>query len=320
MAVPLLNHRLLFVLGKGGVGRSAVSGALALAATRQGKRTLLIEADLQTPIASAYGQHPGYDPVELASGLWGMALDGQKSLEQYLSLVVPGPVLHAVFATSLYKYFVQAAPAVRELLMMGKVYHEIELRPDPQWGMVVFDAPASGQALSMLRMPFAARETFGESVVGREARNVENFFRTSGKCAFVGVTTAEPLPMSETLEFNHALHALGLGLAAVAFNRVSSASFENADVSRMLRRGSHDSKTGDLRPLAEIARQELRRRARERRALTILRRQIECATIRLKERRGITGRQLIEDLADQLAGSDEPGEAKSTSDESIAAD
>ncbi len=68
--------------------------------------------------------------------------------------------------------------------MMGKVYHEIERRAAPlkPWDLLVFDAPASGQALSMIRSPFAAEETFGESVVGREARNIARLLSDRRKC------------------------------------------------------------------------------------------------------------------------------------------
>src|SRR5258708_12730686 len=139
-----------------------------------------------------------------------MHLGGRESLEEYLGLVVARPILRAVFMSSLYQYFVDAAPAVRELTMMGKIFHEIERRPasEPQWNLVVFDAPASGQALSMIRMPFAARETFGESVVGREADHVAGFLRNQGICAMVEVTPADPLAIPDTPEPHRPLSKL----------------------------------------------------------------------------------------------------------------
>ncbi|HXR24298.1 MAG TPA: ArsA-related P-loop ATPase, partial [Candidatus Binataceae bacterium] len=195
MTDRLLERRLIAVLGKGGVGRTSISAAVATAAARRGKRTLLIEADLRGPVAVSRGKAPGYRPVELETNLFAMTLGGRESLEDYLSFVVPRIVLRAVFASSIYQYFVHAAPALRELTMMGKVYHEIERRATPlkPWDLVVFDAPASGQALSMIRTPFAAQETFGESVVGREARNIARLLLDPRKCAMVVVTTAEAL-------------------------------------------------------------------------------------------------------------------------------
>jgi len=298
----LLAHRLITVLGKGGVGRTSISAAIAALAARRGMRTLVIEADLRGPIATSYGKQPGFKQVELEENLYGMTLGGQESLEEYLSLVVPRPILRAVFASAFYQYFVHAAPALRELTMIGKVFHEIERRPAAMkpWNLVVFDAPASGQALSMIRTPFAARETFGESVVGREARNIAGLLRDRARCAMVAVTTAEALAMAETLEVNRTLVALELETAAIFFNRTSPAAFEAGDIARMVRRGAHSPALKHLDELAGIARAELKRRARERRALAILRRQIGCGVIEVEERRGFSGAGLTDRLVDQI--------------------
>jgi anion-transporting ArsA/GET3 family ATPase len=302
MIDDLLAHRLVAVLGKGGVGRTSISAAIATVAMRRGKRTLIIEADLRGPIARSYGQTPGFDPVEFEANLFGMTLGGQESLEDYLGLVMPRTILRAVFASSIYQYFVQAAPALRELTMMGKVFHEIERRPASlkPWDLVVFDMPASGQALSMIRTPFAARETFGESVVGREARNIAGLLLDRRKCAIVAVTTAETLAMTETLELNRTLAALGVATTAIYFNRTSPAAFESDDIARIMRRGARVPELRHLETLAETARAELQRRTRERRALAILRRQVECEVIEVEDRRGLSGVALRRGLADQV--------------------
>src|SRR5260370_41239048 len=168
-------------VGKGGGARARVSRAFAAYAARKGMRTLVMESDPHTPVAASYGANASYVPVELAPNLWSMHLGGRESLEEYLSLVVPRPILRAVFMSSLYQYFVDAAPAVRELTMMGKIFHEIERRPasgsEPEGNLIVFDAPASRQALRIIPMPVAAAETFRASVVGRGADNGGGFLR-----------------------------------------------------------------------------------------------------------------------------------------------
>jgi anion-transporting ArsA/GET3 family ATPase len=298
----LLAHRLIVVLGKGGVGRTSISAAIATLAARRGIRTLVVEADLRGPIAASYGKPPGFKQVELEPNLYAMTLGGQESLEEYLSLVVPRPILRIVFASAFYQYFVHAAPALRELTMMGKVFHEIERRAAPlkPWNLVVFDAPASGQALSMIRTPFAARETFGESVVGREARNIARLLSDRAKCAMVTVTTAESLAMAETLELKRTLATLQLEPAAIFFNRISPAAFAAGDIARMVRRGASAPALKHLDVLAGIARAELKRRSRERRALAILRRQAGCGVIEIEERKGISGAALTNRLLEQI--------------------
>ncbi len=298
----LLDRRLIVVLGKGGVGRTSISASIAAMAARGGIRTLLIEADLRGPIALSYGKSPTFEQVDLEPNLFAMTLGGQESLEDYLSFVVPRPILRIVFASALYQYFVHAAPGLRELTMMGKVYHEIERRAPPlkPWKLVVFDAPASGQALSMIRTPFAARETFGDSVVGREAQNIANLLGDSARCAMVAVTTAESLAIAETLELEHTLASLKLDTAAIFFNRVSPAAFTTGDIARMVRCGAGAPALKHLEVLAEVARAELQRRSRERRALAILRRQSQCEVLEIEERKGVTGTALASRLIEQL--------------------
>jgi len=298
----LLKRRVIAVLGKGGVGRTSVSGALAMLAAQRGLRTLVIETDPQTPLAVGFGKRSGFAPRRLAAKLWGMFLGGQESLEDYLGKVVPRPVLRIVFASSIYQHFVRAAPAVRELMMMGKIYDAIERQSpgEPRWDVIVFDAPASGHALSMLRMPFVAREGFGESLVGREAKEVVRFFRDRALCAMVAVTTAEPLAMAETLELNRALVRLGLEIAAVVFNRKSPAPFESGNIALMVRRGTRELALRHVDYLAGIAGSELKRKSREARALEMLRRQIGAPRILLHERRGFAGTALFAELFAQL--------------------
>jgi anion-transporting ArsA/GET3 family ATPase len=294
----------IVTLGKGGVGRTSVATAIGLFAAGQGMRTLVIETDPQRPIAASYGRKPGLEPVALEPHLWSLFLGGQESLEDYLGLVVPRPILRAVFASSLYQYFVNAAPALRELTMMGKIYHETERRPKSMlpWDLLVVDAPASGQALGMVRMPFVARETFGGGIVGSEAGEVARFFRDPAKCAMVVVTTAEALAISETLEIHHALEGLQLATAAVLFNRASTGGFEAGDITRMIARASRKARLKHVTELAEIARADLRRRNQERRALGIIQRQIAAPVARLSEHRGLWGRNLGAALAAELTG------------------
>ena len=265
--------------------------------------TLVMETDPQRPIAASYGQMPGLEPVALRHRLWSLFLGGQESLEDYLGMVVSRSILRAVFASKLYQYFVNAAPALRELTMMGKIYHEIERRPKnkPPWDVIMVDAPASGQALGMVKMPFVAHETFGGGIVGREAGEVARFFRDPRKCAMVLVTTADALALSESLEIYHALEHLQLAIAAVVFNRASAGTFDAEDITRMIARGSRNARLKHADELAEIARADLRRRNKERRALDIIQRQIAAPVARFTEHLDCSGRSLGAALAAELA-------------------
>ena len=129
MLNEILAHRVLIVLGKGGVGKSTLSAAIAKIATTSGDRALVMECDSRAPLAATFGVAPSFAPTHVAHNLDLMTLDGRAALEEYLRLVVPGGMLlKAVFASRIYQFFVQAAPGLRELMMLGKVYYEARAR------------------------------------------------------------------------------------------------------------------------------------------------------------------------------------------------
>jgi arsenite-transporting ATPase len=315
MLNSLAAHRVLLVLGKGGVGKTTLSAALARAAAESGLRVLAMECDSRAPMAAALGLKPSFEPVDAAANLAIMVLEGRHSLEEYLRLVFPGrALLGAVFSSRLYQFFVQAAPGLRELMLLGKIYYECERKPEtkPHWDLIVVDAPASGQALSLLKMPAAARETFGESVVGHEAGNIARMLRDRRECAVIQVTTAEPLALSETIETYAALAAIHMEPAAVVFNRASSERFDERNLAAAGRRAARAIDANSWRHLAELGRRELQRIAAERRALSELRAAVRCPVFHLPEYPGLSGAALIRRIADGLLASAASSSAAST--------
>src|SRR5271154_1354604 len=129
MLNEILARRVLIVLGKGGVGKSTLSAAIARLATLSEARGLIMECDTRAPLAATFGVAPSFVPAHVAHNPSLMTLDGRAALEEYLRLVVPGRMLlKAVFASRLYQFFVQAAPGLRELMMLGKIYYEADCK------------------------------------------------------------------------------------------------------------------------------------------------------------------------------------------------
>ena len=128
-AGSLLDRKLVFVAGKGGVGKSTVSTALALSAVRRGKRVLLVGLDFEDRGRTIAGlrEPEGNAPVEVMPGLFRQNVEGRAALEEYLHLIVPvRRVLRTVFDSKLYQYFVAAAPGLKELMTIGKIWYEAE--------------------------------------------------------------------------------------------------------------------------------------------------------------------------------------------------
>ena len=304
MLNEILARRVLIVLGKGGVGKSTLSAAIAKLATLSGARALIMECDARAPLAATFGIAPSFAPAPVADNLALMTLDGRAALEEYLRLVVPGRMLlKAVFASRLYQFFVQAAPGLRELMMLGKIYYEAGLdgAKAPARQIIVVDAPASGQAMSLLKMPTAALATFGDSIVGKEARNISRMMRDRRNCAIVQVTTADSLSISETIETHAQLSSIHLAPAAVLFNRMPPAQFDTDDIAALTnRRGPHLRKK-DLDHLAELAKSELSRAVEARKALARIRTETAAPVLEVAEHSGLSGIELIDPIAADLA-------------------
>jgi anion-transporting ArsA/GET3 family ATPase len=204
MPGSLLERRLHFVVGKGGVGKTTVTAALAQLLARAGRRTLAVEMDSTgglPALLGADGTMPTPRPV--APGLHVLSLDGRAALEEYLGLIIPVKrLLQTVFSSRIYQYFVAAAPGLKELMTVGKIWYEATRGGSggPAWDAIVVDAPATGHSLQYLRMPQAARDTFGTGLVQREAAKIVGLLQDADTTAVHLVTLAEEMPVAETLE------------------------------------------------------------------------------------------------------------------------
>jgi anion-transporting ArsA/GET3 family ATPase len=226
-------RRLHFVVGKGGVGKTTVTAALARMLAAGGRRTLAIEMEAGGRLPAVLGTSEAVGTArEVAPNLCVVSIDGRVALEEYLGLVIPVKrLLSTVFSSRIYQYFVAAAPGLKELMTVGKVWYEAT-RADgsrPVWDAVVVDAPATGHGLQYLRMPQAARDTFGAGLVQREAARVVALLQDARTTAVHLVTLAEDMPVTEALEAHAQITGpLGLSVGAVIVNRVHRRRFEPA--------------------------------------------------------------------------------------------
>jgi len=236
----LFSRRVHFIVGKGGVGRTTVAVALALIAARAEKRVLLIEMEPGGGAAALLGmaQPARYEARRTAAGVWLLAIDGRASLEEYLRLVVPvRRVLTAIFHSKIYQYFVAAAPGLKELMVVGKVWYEAERTKadgDRHWDLIVVDAPATGHSLQYLRMPRAARDAFGPGLVRQEAARVQALLEDPVHTAIDLVTTAEDMAVTETIEAYSVLRSeLRLPTGILIVNRVHAGTATDQTIARL---------------------------------------------------------------------------------------
>ncbi len=153
----LLDRKLLFVTGKGGVGKTSVASALGHLAAAQGRRTLVCEVDSKGDLADFFGVGPlTFEPTEVRPGLFAMAMDTEASLKEYLRLQLKLPMLAKVGPLArTFDFIANAAPGVKEILTVGKLTWEVRER---HYDLVVVDASATGHVVGQLASPVAIND------------------------------------------------------------------------------------------------------------------------------------------------------------------
>ncbi|MFM7262658.1 MAG: ArsA family ATPase [Acidimicrobiales bacterium] len=195
----LLDRRLLFVTGKGGTGKSTVACALARTASARGLRTLVCGMDGSDAVPRALGAGGiGYDPVEVAPNLSAMVMRTDRSLQEYVRIHLRLPLMPDISAlASTFDFVADAAPGVKEVLGVGKVCWEVRER---HFDLVVFDADASGHIVAQIASPRTINSLVPRGPLRDQTAWMLAILDDPAACAVVAVTTAEELPVTETVE------------------------------------------------------------------------------------------------------------------------
>ena len=278
--MDILDKRLIFLTGKGGVGKSTVAAALGLVATRRGKRTIVCEVAQQERMSSVFHtKGVGYHETEIARDLFAFSIDPQRALEEYLQMQIKiKPVYDLMFKNRIFTYFAAATPGLRELVTIGKVWELAQLdrrvKRGDKYDLVIVDAPATGHGIGILRTP----KTFGDIArvgpVKRQADAIFRFITDPDLTSVCAVAWPEEMPVNETLDLRRNLREeLDLGIDQIFMNGLYPELFSDDEAAALRKRDESANGNGSaiLRAAVRAALSEYRRATAQRYQLGRLR-------------------------------------------------
>jgi anion-transporting ArsA/GET3 family ATPase len=220
LLAKLLDGKLAIFTGKGGVGKTSMSAAFALAAQNSGKRVLIAEVRSSRRIPPLFGIEAESDgPLVLGEGLEWIHLTPAIALEVYaVRLLRFRSVYRAVFEQRAVRRFLRAIPSLAEILVLGHLAFLVE---EKRYDLVILDAPSSGPGALMLAAPREVIQGAHRGPLTEGAEWIQKLLADKRQTSVNLVVTPEELPVSEAVDLHHRLKdELNLPLGAVFLNRV----------------------------------------------------------------------------------------------------
>jgi anion-transporting ArsA/GET3 family ATPase len=277
----LLDKRLVFVTGKGGVGKSTLSIALGLAAASRGKRTIVCEVGGQETASRVFRRAEiGFHEVAVADNLWAISIDPDQSLREYLLLQLKVRAMRDMLVRSrVFNYLTAATPGLKELVTIGKIWELAQpnrkLKKADEYDLVIVDAPATGHGIGFLQTPrtFAAIARVGP--IHSQAQQLDRLITDQEHTGVAIVALPEEMPVNESAALEHDLRTeVGVAVDRVYMNGLYPERFSSEEAERLA--GMAVEENGSLRAAARAALSEHHRARSQRAQLARLRRRVEA--------------------------------------------
>jgi anion-transporting ArsA/GET3 family ATPase len=228
----LLDRRFLAVTGKGGTGKTTLTGALAILAAQRGKRVLVCMSQARERLSAMLEtEFIDTDVKNVLASIDAVNMEPEAALEEYGMMILKVRALYkAVMDNRVVKGFIRAVPGMDAWSMLGKALYHVKEEENgrPKYDIVILDAPATGHGVQMLRVPMVIEKIAPPGLLRREASDGLAIMRDPSKSAVVICTLPEEMPAAETEELVATLrNELQLPIGALVVNQILSPLFAN---------------------------------------------------------------------------------------------
>jgi len=232
----MFEKRVLFMTGKGGVGKTTLSAALAYAARERDRRVCLVEVGRSTNLRYLFEREiPLYQEVEVDDNITAMTLDPFMALQEYtVKQIKVKKVADWVLNSQVIQYLTQAAPGWRELITIGKIWHlesqQIGYKKRAKYDMIIVDAPATGHGISFLRVPAVILDVLKFGPVRSQTNEVQRMLMDPDRTMLNVVTLPEEMSVNEAAELvKTARETLKINVGCTFVNGVYPPLFDPAE-------------------------------------------------------------------------------------------
>jgi len=211
------TSHVVIVAGKGGVGKTTVAAALAVAAARAGLRVLVVEVEGKSGLASMFGTAElGYDEIDLEERIRARYLTPDAALVDYLETHGMRRISKRLVASGALDVVATAVPGMRDILVLGKVK---SLEESKVADLIVVDAPAAGHAITFLLSARGLVDAVSVGPIRKQAADVVGLLSDPSRCQVLLVTVPEETPVSEAVDTAFAVEdRAGVALGPIVVN------------------------------------------------------------------------------------------------------